>query len=147
MIEPVSLFLQADGRLGRGPFWIGVAGLAISGAVLSFVPVIGGAVGLVMLWPWYCLMVKRLHDIGRSGRLAAVALVPMALAAAFALLATFAFTWGPLTAVLLPLLGLSGMIAVLASIMALVFVVWLGLKPGEMSANRWGAAAANIVIS
>jgi len=142
-IEPVSLFLRADGRLGRAPFWIGVAALVLSGAVLSFVPVIGGAAGLVMLWPWYCLLAKRLHDTGRSGRLAAVALVPMALGAALALLTTLALAGGPLMGLLLPVLGLSGLVVVLASLFALAFVIWLGLAPGEASANRWGAVSTS----
>ena len=36
-----TLFLSANGRIGRQPFWIGVAILIVAGMVLNFIPIIG----------------------------------------------------------------------------------------------------------
>ena len=77
-IDFKSLLLAHRGRIGRQDFWVGVAILWVAGMVLGLVPVLGQLVALVAIWPWYCLLSQRLHDTGRSGRLAAIAIVPAA---------------------------------------------------------------------
>ena len=118
-----ALLLSADGRLARGPFLIAAAML------LGLAAVYEAVVGVTLHWltGWFvypgliycgaCVLSKRLHDRGQSGWWAALIL--------FALVAVwprpvgfFDFLFG----------------------IALVWaVVELGVLPGEMGANRYGA--------
>lgn len=131
-------FIHPGGRLSRTAFWFGAAILVVAGTLLSVVPVVGVGVGFLLLWPWYSLMAQRLHDTGRSGGVAVLPLIPMALASVLSLAATLAVSTGPAAAALLPLLAASGLIVLIAALAALVFVVWIGLMPGQSSPNDWG---------
>jgi len=68
-----NLLFSPSGRIGPGQFMSGVTVLVIIGLVLGllpiFVPVLAvlGIIGLVTLWCWVVLWVKRYHDGGKSG--------------------------------------------------------------------------------
>lgn len=91
--EAVRLFIRNalvfEGRSSRGAFWWPVLGLVVAGFVASTIdrvvflglPLLGLAFALVTFVPGLALMVRRLHDIGKSGWWAIAALVPFAGAA------------------------------------------------------------------
>jgi len=68
-----NLLFSPSGRIGPGQFMSGVKVLVIVSFVLGllpiFVPALGalGIVGLVLIWCWVVLWVKRYHDGGKSG--------------------------------------------------------------------------------
>lgn len=81
--------LTFEGRSSRGALWWPVLGLAVAGFVASTVdrvvffglPLLGLVFAIATFVPGLALMVRRLHDIGKSGWWACVAVVPVAGAA------------------------------------------------------------------
>jgi len=68
-----NLLFSPSGRIGSAAFMKGVGILVALGLILGlipiFVPALGilGLVGLVLIWCWIVLWVKRYHDGGKSG--------------------------------------------------------------------------------
>lgn len=68
-----NLLFSPSGRIGPGQFMSGVQILIIVAVVLAILPALVPALvmlnilGLVMLWCWVVLWVKRYHDGGKSG--------------------------------------------------------------------------------
>ncbi len=97
MINPIKLFTSFEGRISRTWFWVGLIAVA---AVSPFsiwtalaenpfqtaLPTIRskGVIGLIwvvaLLYPLAALMVKRLHDRGKTGWLALLFYLPAAIA-------------------------------------------------------------------
>jgi len=135
-----SLFFSSHGRLGRRAFWSAAFGLIVANLMLSVMPMLGAVCTLLMLWPWTCLLIKRLHDQGRSG---ALAMVPVALSAASGMLSMMAgvltFTPGgaglPVLALLAPATGVLGLTG-------LAFLIWVGAARSQFGANRYGPSRA-----
>lgn len=144
-IDFSNLFFSRHGRVGRQDFWFGVIMLCIGGMVLGLIPVLGQLVALAAIWPWFCLLSQRLHDIGRSGRLAAVAIIPAAVGVATAALASFAVLAPALALPMLPLIGLAGVLSAIGAVISLVFVIWVGLSAGQTHANQWGRAPTALI--
>ena len=76
----VSMLTTTDGRIGRQQWWIGVAVLSVLGlaaglALSSFaqaIPFVGRAwlnllLGLIWIWPVYCIGIKRRQDRDSAG--------------------------------------------------------------------------------
>ncbi len=66
-----SLFLSADGRIGRRDFGIGVGLLMVGNMVIGAIPLIGTLAHLLSIYVWVCLSSKRLHDMSLTGWLTA----------------------------------------------------------------------------
>lgn len=68
-----NLLFSPSGRIGPGQFMSGVTILIIIGLLLAILPIFIpamaalGIIGLVMLWCWIVLWVKRYHDGGKAG--------------------------------------------------------------------------------
>lgn len=68
-----NLLFSPSGRIGPGQFMSGVTVLIIISLVLALLPIfvpalaLLGIVGLVLIWCWVVLWVKRYHDAGKSG--------------------------------------------------------------------------------
>lgn len=68
-----NLLFSPSGRIGPGQFMSGVTVLIVIGLIINLLPVfipalaILGIIGLVLLWCWVVLWVKRYHDAGKSG--------------------------------------------------------------------------------
>jgi len=70
-----DLFFSTDGRIGRREFWAGSLMLmAVSGVLTYFLygqemawPGIFSIVGILLIWPTWCVNVKRMQDRGKSG--------------------------------------------------------------------------------
>lgn len=71
----MGLFFNPQGRIGKGPFWIGVIVLLVISTALSAVSAYGprtvgtiiSLLSLVLIYPGVCVYVKRFHDAGKSG--------------------------------------------------------------------------------
>ena len=68
-----NLLFSPSGRIGPGQFMSGVTVLVVISLILSLLPVFVPAlvllniIGLVFLWCWVVLWVKRYHDGGKPG--------------------------------------------------------------------------------
>jgi uncharacterized membrane protein YhaH (DUF805 family) len=135
-----SLFLSLDGRIGRRAFWLGFivvgAGL-IAADVISRVisPSVGISVflSLVLVYPLVAVVVKRLHDRGRSGWWAALLAAPLGAGVAAAY-ATRLFGLGE---VVIQHAATTGIWAGLAAVVALV-IVELGCRRGKPGYSEHG---------
>lgn len=67
----MDLFLSPNGRIDQATYWRGVIillviSIAIS-AISAFVNPFIGMLGILFIWPWIAVHVKRFHDSGKSG--------------------------------------------------------------------------------
>lgn len=76
-----NLFLSAQGRINRKPWWIGMVilflvnvGLA---AILGAQSTLAGLVGLVLIIPGVMVSIKRCHDRGKSGWWCLLFIIPL----------------------------------------------------------------------
>lgn len=76
------LFLSAQGRINRYPYWIASIILAvidiIIGIVIGFTDILAlNIITLILIWPTIMVGIKRCHDRDRSGWFLLVALIPV----------------------------------------------------------------------
>jgi len=132
-IETLKKYADFNGRASREEFWCFFVFVIIANAVASFVGLLLGAfmlsgiVGLLLVIPQVAVAVRRLHDLGKSGRELVVPCV-MLLAVPLA----FAFRGILPKIVALGFLGLT--LLVFANLLTLF------LKKGTTVPNRYGAA-------
>jgi uncharacterized membrane protein YhaH (DUF805 family) len=121
-IDWMELFFSSTGRGARGPFLIAAAVLITIAALYE--AAVGPTTHFLTGWFVYpgllfsgcCVLSRRLHDRGRSGWLAGVVLLALALA------------WP----------RPDGLIDYLAAVVVLWAIIELGVMPGEQGANRFG---------
>lgn len=136
-----TLFLQANGRIGQKDYWIGFGILFAAGIVLGWLPVIGTLISLASIYFGVCVASKRLHDMGKSGWLAAIPYGVTTLAVVFSIVAFiggivssgYGNDYGVLA-------GMSGMMGIwsLAFIVNIGFAIWLGVTAGQPNDNIYG---------
>jgi uncharacterized membrane protein YhaH (DUF805 family) len=130
--------LSPRGRISGTQFFSSLACLMLAMIVIGFAlgvvpslngPIILSACWILLAWPLLCLLIKRLHDTGRSARWlwllapqAALALISLAMG-------------GFLPALLLWLMTLLG---VLANLSCWSLLFFLALKPGDLGDNAYG---------
>jgi uncharacterized membrane protein YhaH (DUF805 family) len=143
------LYLVPDGRIRRQDFWIAAAVLFVIslfvGIVVGWIPVVGTAFSLVLLYPWTCLASKRLHDFGASGWLCAV---PVGLNVALGVLKLIVGVMVGGAAVLGGHAGAAAMgimtglglllVACVVGLIQLAFLLWVGLTPTQPGENQYG---------
>ncbi len=136
-----TLFLDATGRIGQRDYWIGIAALFVANLVLSWVPLIGMIVSLAATYAAICVSSKRLHDMGRSGWLAAI---PFGIYIAAIILSGISFI-GMMGAAgygndmaMLTGIGSLGLVWTLAVLLNLAFTIWLGVTKGQPEDNLYG---------
>lgn len=127
-------YADFSGRASREEFWCFFAFVIIANAVASLVgtllrvgPILSGAVGLLLLIPQLSVAVRRLHDIGKSGRELIVPCVML-------LLVPVAFAFRGI----LPQIVALGYLGV--TLLAFAHLLTLFLKKGTTVPNRFGAA-------
>lgn len=123
-----DIYLSASGRCARRPFWIAAGVLIALAFGLGLVPLVGPLANLALLFPWACLVLKRLRDMGRSAWWAAP---PLALALLSGVL-SLALSRTPEVAsgaLALPLAGLLAGVAAGVLLLNLSFLVWVGFTP------------------
>ena len=69
-----NLLFSPSGRIGPSEFIKGIMILAVISAVLTIIPMFSftlgsmlSIIGIVLLYPLVCLLIKRSHDGGKSG--------------------------------------------------------------------------------
>lgn len=141
-----TLFLTADGRIGKQDFWIGFAIIFVVNFVLGMIPVLGMIVSIALIYPMVCLYSKRLHDFGKTGWLT---LVPFGAGVVGMLLAVMmggaaimgaGLAGNDSAAAGAAMAGMGGAALVLMAVglVCLVFLLWVGLTSGDPGENRYG---------
>ncbi len=140
-----SAMFSFNGRLRRQHFWISWLILFGAGFVTGLIPIIGGLIGLVLIWPNVAITVKRLHDMGKTGWFAVipwvaniVGIVMIISAVGMSIITNpQAFENEDPSAVLAMFGSMMGGIAVLF-LVNLAFLLWIGITDSERGDNRFG---------
>jgi uncharacterized membrane protein YhaH (DUF805 family) len=151
-----TLFFSADGRIGRSAFWMGWLMLVGVNVVLGWIPLIGWLLSLVTIYCFVCVYSKRLHDMGKSGFLQ---IWPMILcivllvggvfmAGGPAIMASLSnASEGAIAAAALAGVGGMGLAFLLALVISVGFLLWVGLSNGDAGENRYGPAPAQPAVA
>ena len=133
-LETLRKYADFKGRASREEFWFFVVFVVIANAVSGLVGVLfgfgsllPGLVGLLLIVPQLAVGVRRLHDIGKSGR---ELVVPCAMLAAVPL--AFAFRG------ILPKIIALGFLGI--TLLVFANLLTLFIKKGSTVPNRYGAA-------
>lgn len=154
-----ALFFSADGRIGQKDFWIGVLALLLMWFLAPVLHLLAPVIWLVVMYCWVCVFSKRLHDFGKSGWLillpVAVWTLALILATIFGGLTVLGAIATGMTAGMHPgswgvMLGALGIMLTMFGVAALekfVFVLWVGLSPGDPGENRFGSPPGSMISS
>lgn len=85
-----GLFFSLDGRIGRRAFWIGFPAVLIALVMVDVLlgrTFLGPILWLGLLFPLSAVLIKRLHDRGRTGWWALALAIPLPLAVVFGFVA------------------------------------------------------------
>jgi uncharacterized membrane protein YhaH (DUF805 family) len=140
------LFLSFAGRTSKRDYWLGLGGLLVVGIVAGLLPTVGAVLSIALLYPFTALTVKRLHDFGRSGWLAAIPIVPALIAATLALLAASAIGDPATMGLGLAAAGLAAVLSTIAIAVGLTFLVWAGIRAGDEGINVYGAPCGGAIL-
>ncbi|WP_370236151.1 DUF805 domain-containing protein [Brevundimonas sp.] len=135
-----------EGRLRRSHFWIGWLICLGIGVVAGWIPLIGFIISIGLIWPNLAIAVKRLHDMGLSGWLAAIPFVAniVGFIMMFASVGASVFMNlaalenedpAAIMAVIGPVFGILGIML----LVNLGFLLWIGLSEGKPGTNKFGA--------
>ena len=144
-IDFQSLLFSFQGRTRRSHFWIAWLLIFAASIVLGWIPLLGILVSLLLIWPNLAITVKRLHDMGLSGWLAAVpyvvGLVGSVLAFGMIGMSAVANANGidsddpaAVLALLGPAFGLFGIMF----LVGIGFLLWIGLTDSKPGDNKYG---------
>ena len=133
-LETLRKYADFNGRASRQEFWFFVVFVIIANAVAGLVgmlfgfgSLLPGLVGLLLIVPQLAVAVRRLHDLGKSGR---ELVVPCVMLAAVPL--AFAFRG------ILPKIIAFGFLGI--TLLVFANLLTLFLKKGSTVPNRYGAA-------
>lgn len=140
-----KLLFSFEGRTRRSHFWIGWLICLGAGVVAGWIPVIGFVLSIALIWPNLAIAVKRLHDMGKPGWLAAIpwGVCIVGGVIAFSMMGVTAFSNAAALedgdpAAIMALLGPAmGLVAVIG-LVCLGFLLWIGLSGSQPGDNRYG---------
>lgn len=144
-----DLFLKPSGRIGQKEFWIGIGILFVAGLINNYViagmsSMASGIIGLILIYPGYCVLSSRFADMGKSPKLA---LVPYALMAIGFLIMIIGGVMAGGSAAAgsdagavggFGLMAIGGLASGIGAILWLVFVIWAGVSKGDAGTNAYG---------
>ena len=141
----VSAMFSFNGRLRRQHFWISWLILLGAGVVLGWIPLLGTILSLAMIWPNIAIVVKRLHDMGKTGWFAVVPWVAnivgfiMIISAVGMSIITNpqAFESEDPSVVLSMLGSMMGGLAVMF-LVNIAFLLWIGITDSQRGDNKFG---------
>lgn len=127
-------YVDFSGRASREEFWLFVVFVVVAQAIAGFIGLLlgmrgalTGVVGLLLIIPQLAVAVRRLHDVGRTGRELAVPFVML-------LLVPVAFAFRGI----LPQIIALGFLGI--TLLVFAHLLTLFLKKGSTIPNRYGAA-------
>lgn len=140
------VLFSPNGRIGQQNYWIGVLIIIGANILLSWIPLLGFLISLVLIYVGICVYGKRLHDIGKTAWIHGIILIVWTL---IGIVAFFAFAGAAITAAMqqegnvdpTAILGASGAMLGLGLIGFLFWVaytIWLGVAKGDSGTNRFG---------
>lgn len=140
-----SALFSFNGRLRRQHFWISWLILLGAGVVLGWIPFLGIILSLAMIWPNLAIVVKRLHDMGKSGWFAVIPWVAtiigfvMIIGAVGTAIITNpgAFESEDPTVALSMLGSMMGGLAVMF-LVNIAFLLWIGIADSQRGDNKYG---------
>ena len=128
MMQPLRKYADFKGRASREEFWFFMLFCAVVMAISGvFLGRLAGLVGILLICPQIAVAVRRLHDVGRSGKDLIAPYVLLALAPIVAL-------FGALVMQAL-VLGYAGIVLLLFANLLLSLI-----KKGNSIPNRYGAS-------
>jgi uncharacterized membrane protein YhaH (DUF805 family) len=124
-----AFYLSPSGRVGRSDYWLfGVLVLLVVDAVLGLIPGLNAIVFIVTAWCGLALLIKRCHDVGRSGWWSLIAFLPQLVLFVATPAALFSKHGGG-----------AAIVAAVASLAAIVwFIASVLVKAGDAGPNRFG---------
>lgn len=134
-----------EGRMRRSHFWIGWLICLGVGVVAGWIPFLGALLSIALIWPNLAITVKRLHDMGLTGWIAAIPYVAtlVGMIAIFATAGASIFTNyaaienedpAAVWAMIGPMFGIIGILC----LVTLGFLLWIGLADSQRGDNRFG---------
>ncbi len=116
-------YADFQGRTARTEFWHYILVYLVLSILLDFLGIrlLSTVVGLALLVPTLAISVRRLHDVGKSGWLVLVPIVP-----AFLTVSLF-YLSGPL-----------GVVFALATVACSAYLIYLTVRPGTAGPNPYG---------
>lgn len=144
-----SVFFSSNGRMGQKDFWIAALILFCAWILSHALHFLAPLAWLVLTYCWICILSKRLHDAGRSGWLnlipfavgCAAVVISMVIGgmAAIAALASGGSQWDASSwAVMWGTLGIAAAVWGAATLVNLIFLLWVGLGTSDGGDNRYG---------
>lgn len=148
-IDWVDLFFKPSGRIGQKEFWIGVAILIVINIIISKVipadmALVSSILGLLMIWPGYCVLSSRFKDMGKPPW---IAILPYAITGVgYVLLLIGALGMAGGAAAGSDGAAVGGMVGAGLGVMAvgigalinLIFFIWAGVSKGDPGPNAYG---------
>jgi uncharacterized membrane protein YhaH (DUF805 family) len=117
-------YADLNGRASRSVFWQYILVYLLIDFALSIIwQGLAGLLSLALFLPTLGVSVRRLHDIGKSGWLVLLPTIPSLLAGAFM------FVFWPLA-----------IVAVLAALICIGYLIYLYAQPGVAGSNEFGPA-------
>jgi uncharacterized membrane protein YhaH (DUF805 family) len=139
------LFFSFEGRIRRSHFWIGWLVCLGAGVVAGWLPLIGAIIGILLIWPNLAITVKRLHDMGHTGWLAAIpyAVGIVGSIIALSMMGVSAFMNASALenedpAAIMALMGPAFGLFALIFLVGIGFLLWIGLTDSQRGDNRFG---------
>jgi uncharacterized membrane protein YhaH (DUF805 family) len=141
-----KLLFSFEGRTRRSHFWIGWLICLGAGVVAGWIPLIGFVISIALIWPNLAITVKRLHDLGMSGWVAAVPFVANIVGFIMIFVSVGASVFMNATALenedpaaILALIGPAVGILGLLFLVNFGFLLWVGLVDGKPGSNKYGS--------
>ena len=141
-----KLLFSFEGRTRRSHFWIGWLICLGAGVVAGWIPLIGFFISIALIWPNLAITVKRLHDLGLSGWIAAVPFVANIIGFIMIFVSVGASVFMNATALenedpaaILALIGPAIGILGLLLLVNFGFLLWVGLVDGKPGSNKYGS--------
>ena len=116
-------YADFKGRAPRTEFWRYILVYLVISILLDILGIrlLSTVVGLALLVPTLAITVRRLHDVGKSGWLVLIPIVP-----AFLTLSLFYLSW------------LLGVVFALATVLCSAYLIYLYVLPGMVGPNQFG---------
>ncbi|MGR4867032.1 DUF805 domain-containing protein [Caulobacter sp. LARHSG274] len=139
----VQKLFSFQGRLRRRDYWL-YSILLVAGALAVLVPVILALglqaedarlslLGLVLTWPSMALLVKRIHDRDKTGRMALIYWIPSLVSTGLGFIPAFGLG------------GLKVFLDISTGMIGLWFLVEFGFMDGTQGPNEYGPSPKGVV--